>query len=353
MNRDVAVVGLFGSRHIDLDERVDAVDRATLQDLLRRQTRELNLHVAQARIRVKIATADGLLQVGFGALGCPLLLLLRRLEVLDVDVVKGAPKAVEGLRRRRRIRRDVVLRARTQQIPVTESVLRQGEAELSRIVHGVVGVLRRGQSGAGVLVGQRVLVDVAARTVDQMGLAVVQAIGQLELAVRLFLLDLWLVLLVRFREQRRFRLLPRVQRRGTLDLRLVRFLVLHEFTLSQFFVLETRLVSLLAEQLAFLFLLALLSCLLLRYLRLDGTILERDDRSHRRVVLLHVYLGTGRTGDGRRTRRVRSQGHAVLYTSLLLRRTHRAQVGRYLKSYGVLCFLQWRQRALLMDDLQR
>lgn len=46
VNSNVAVVRLLGSRHVDFDQRVHAVDGATFQNLLRRQAGELNLHIA-------------------------------------------------------------------------------------------------------------------------------------------------------------------------------------------------------------------------------------------------------------------------------------------------------------------
>ena len=110
MNGNVAVVRLLRGRHVDLDQRVDAVNWAALEDLLRRQAGELHLHVAQARVRVKITSTDRFLQIRFGTLRRSLT-LLRSLEVLYVDVVERATETVERFAGRRWIRRDVVLRA--------------------------------------------------------------------------------------------------------------------------------------------------------------------------------------------------------------------------------------------------
>lgn len=173
---EVAIVGLVtsSSSHVDLDERVYAVERASLEDLLSGEAGEVNLHVAETRIGCQqIGT---LLEIRLGALLLLLLwllllwllLLLCRwqwlIQVLDIEhvVERSTEIVLVRLGGRGRIRRVVLGVWLSQQVPVAERVLGQRERELARVVHGVA---------------------VATRVIEQVSLTVVQSVvGELELA---------------------------------------------------------------------------------------------------------------------------------------------------------------------------
>lgn len=125
-----------------------------------------------------------------------------------------------------------------------------------------------------------------------MRLAVVQPIRQFQF-VRHFLLHLWLVLFIGLRQQvARFRFFGSVKGGRAFDLARLVQLLLVEFRFEQLLLVYLAFVEFLGDQFAILFLLAV-HRLLVGQFRLHRAVLERDHRSHWRVILLDVDLCAG------------------------------------------------------------